>query len=478
MITLKKQKKASSVLATSLDGSRLEGLVLRRNNGSVVVQQAFFASLSLDPVTNDAELVGREIRKQLDQVSIREKRCVVGIPLSWALTSQVKIPDMPPEDIPSFLELEAERTVPYAPDALLITHSRIKSSSGEEFATLIAVPRDHVVRLESALKAARLRPVSFSLGITALQRPAVAASDGVLALIVGETGVALQVCAGGGVAAIRTLEGVMENEGGHRQIYADAVAREIRITLGQMPAEFRQGIRQVNIFGERRLAARLAEEIEPRLNALGFKVRYVTDYSADAFGVKTPADAEVSAPFSLAALHLIGHGTGFEFLPPKVSALQQFTARYSSRKLVTAGVALGAAALLVGLAFAIQQWQLSSLRNRWIAMSGEVHDLDNLQQQIRRFRPWYDESVRTLSILRRVTEAFPEDGVVSAKTVEIRESSNVTCSGNASDNQALLRTQERLIKTREISDLKVEQIRGGKQMQFTFSFHWGERQQP
>jgi len=478
MITLTRKKRASTVLALSLDGSRLQGLVLRRTNGSVVVQRAFYASLSLDPLTNDAELVGREIRKQLDQVSIREKRCIVGIPLNWALSTQAKIPDMPEEDVASFLDLEAERAFPYSPDALIKAESRVKTPSGEQFATLVAVPRDHVVRLEAALRAARLRPISFSLAITALQRPNVPASEGVLALIVEETGVALQVCAGGGIAAIRTLEGVMENEGGHRRIYADAVSREIRITLGQMPVDLRQGIRQVNIFGERMLAARLAEEVEPRLNALGFKVRYVTEYSAEAFGVKTPADAEVSGPFSLAALYLIGRGSGFEFLPPKVSAWQQVTARYSSRKLVTAGAALAGIALLVGAAFAVQQWQLSSLRHRWAAMGREVHDLEDVQQQIRRFRPWYDDSIRTLSILRRVTEAFPEDGVVSAKTVEIRESSIVTCSGNTSDNQAFYRTLERLRANKEVNDLKVDQIRGSKQMQYTFNFHWGDRQQP
>ena len=67
-------------------------------------------------------------------------------------------------------------------------------------------------------------------------------------------------------------------------------------------------------WADMRPIARLAEEVEPRLNALGFKVRFVTDYSADAFGLKTPPDVEVTAAFSLAALYLTGQGAGFEFL--------------------------------------------------------------------------------------------------------------------------------------------------------------------
>src|SRR5207244_9408105 len=87
-----------------------------------------------------------------------------------------------------------------------------------------------------------------------------------------------------------------------------------------------------------------------------------------------------------------------------------------------AGATAGAAVSLIAGAFVIQQWQLSRLRSQWSAIAPKVTELDNLQQQIRKFRPWFDDSLRSLSILRRLTEAFPEDGVVSIKTLEIRES--------------------------------------------------------
>src|SRR5205823_3538671 len=97
---------------------------------------------------------------------------------------------------------------------------------------------------------------------------------------------------------------------------------------------------------------------------------------------------------------------------------------------------------LVGCLFLFQQWQLMRLRSQWGAMAQKVHDLDGIQQEIRQFRPWYDDSLRGLSILRQLTTAFPEDGVVSAKTLEIRDLSTVMCSGAARDNQSLLKTLE------------------------------------
>src|ERR1044072_4064434 len=105
---LKKQR-PSSLLGLALDGSRLEGVVLRRTNGTVRIERSFSVSLSLDALTADAELVGREIRNHLDAAGVRERCCVVGVPLKWALTAHTEMPDLAEADVPGFLQIEAER---------------------------------------------------------------------------------------------------------------------------------------------------------------------------------------------------------------------------------------------------------------------------------------------------------------------------------------------------------------------------------
>src|SRR4030095_13478386 len=112
---LPKKSVPSSVLGLALDGSRLDGVVLRRSNGSLQVQKTFTATLALNPLNADPELVGREIRNHLDQAGVRERRCVVGVPLNWALSLQTKVPDLPEEDVEGFLQVEAERGFPYGP---------------------------------------------------------------------------------------------------------------------------------------------------------------------------------------------------------------------------------------------------------------------------------------------------------------------------------------------------------------------------
>jgi hypothetical protein len=473
-LTALKRQRLSGLLGLALDGSRLDGVVLRRTNGSLQVQQSFSVALSLDPLTANAELVGREIRNHLDEAGVRERRCVLGMPLKWALATHVELPELPEADVASFLQIEAERGFASDVATLLISTSCCRSASGKQHAMLVGMPRNHSARIEQALRAARLKPLSFSLGMVALQPAETEASNGVLALAIGESQVGLQVTCGGGVAALRTLEGVLEMEGSRRLLHADVVAREARITLGQLPADMRETVRRVRIFGPRDLSQQLADEIELRLEPMGLKVESVTSYAANELGLQLPVEAAVSPALSLAARRLAGRATPFEFLPPKVTAWQQAAARYSSGRLRTAGAAAALLLLIVGSLFLFQQWQLMRLQSQWNGMAVKVKDLQQVTEQIHQFRPWFDDSMGGLSILRQLTLAFPETGVVSAKSVEIRELNAVTCTGVARDNQELYKTMDRLSSTPGITEFHRGPIRGKSPIQFTFDYRWSD----
>lgn len=464
MIDLKKlpgfkRQRLSTVLALAFDGSRLDGVVLRRTNGSVQLLQSFSATLSLDPLIADPELVGREIRNHLDVAGIRERNCLICVPLKWAMTAHIEIPELPEADVPGFLQLEAERGFHSDAESLYFATSRY-TLSGKRHAALIGVPRNHVVALEKVLRAAKLKPLSFSISMTALQAPAAEKSNCVLSLLVGESNVGLQITCGGGIAALRALESALEMEGGRRILHADVVVREARITLGQLPADMREKIRTVRIFGPRDFAQQLADEIELKLEQMALKVEVVKGYSSSEFGVQIPADAAVSPAFSLAAQYLAGRETFVEFLPPKIPAWKQFADKYGSGKARKA-IAAAAAVLIILLAlFVYQQAQLIHWQSRWNQMSVEVGELKSIESKIQQYRPWSDDSVRGLTILKQITSAFPEDGVVTAKTLEIRDLSTVVCSGSARSMQSLVATQGQLQKTPGIAGVKIVQIRG------------------
>ena len=111
-----------------------------------------------------------------------------------------------------------------------------------------------------------------------------------------------------------------------------------------------------------------------------------------------------------------------------------------------------------------------------------THVLEVTQTNIRKFRPWYDASFRDLTILRRLTESFPEDGTVSAKQIEIRSASKpgelltVSCTGTARSREALAVMMGKLGKAKNVTAVHTQQERGTSPMEFTFDFKWSEGQ--
>ncbi|MBU6399855.1 MAG: hypothetical protein KGS61_06015, partial [Verrucomicrobia bacterium] len=264
-------------------------------------------------------------------------------------------------------------------------------------------------------------------------------------------------------------------EGGQRQFHADLVAREVRITLGQLPAEFREAVKRVRIFGARDLAQRLADEIDLRLEAIGLGVELVTTYPPREFVLELPPGTIASPALSLAARHLAGQAARLEFLPPKVTAWQQISARYSSGKLRMTLTTAGALALVVGGAFGFQQAQLWRLQRQWAAIKTNVQQLQTIQDNIHQYKPWFDPSLRGMTILKQLSEIFPEDGAVTAQSIEIHDLSAITCKGVARDNLALLGTIKKLRALPEVADVNIGQTRGqSPAVQFTFAFHWVE----
>lgn len=458
----KTKKRAQSVLGLTLNDGQLKAFHVTRAKSGLEVVKAANAPLTLDLLHPESELIGREIKNHLDAAGIRERHCVVGLPARWVMSQHTQVPEMSPEDTNSFLQIEAEKGFPVDPAQLQIARSFQKTKTGT-YVTQLAVRREQIEQLSAVLKAAGLKAVSFSLGLAVLPEANIPAGRGRIVVAVDPAGVTLLVAAGGGIAAFRTCEASIESEAGEKIVNGASVARELRITFEQVPVDLRADLRELFLTGEATMVRQLAESLGDWAKAAGLTL---------VRGDLPEKNLAAQMAERLAGHWLEDSAPDLEFLPPRPSRWSLLMARYNSKRLATAGFALAAAAVLALGFFAWQEFQRWSLRSEWSKMETQVKGLDTVQTRIREFRPWYDTSFRSLSIMKRITECFPDNGAVTAKSFEVHGNAIVTISGTARDNASLLRVQEQLRKAKEVQSLKIEQIRGKTPMQFTLTFRW------
>lgn len=456
------KKRLHSVIALSVSDGQLCVAHAARAKNAVAVLKSATAPLTLDLLHPEAELIGREIKNHLEAAGIREHRCVVALPPAWVMSLHTKLPELSPEDADGLLRIDAEKGFPCDPDELQIARSTQRSTESAHV-TQLAVRQDQLARLATVMKSAGLKPVSYTLGLTALPGALVSAGQGRMTLVLEPKGATLLISAGGGIAAFRTLEATIESEAGENVVNGAALARELRITFEQVPADLRGEVRQLALRGDSRMAGQLAEILGDWADSAGLTIDLAT--------APVRSVAEVITG-QLATQQLQNGAPTLEFLPAQPSRWAVWRARYSSKRLASAGFAAAAIAVIALGAFGWQEFRRWSLRSEWQGMVAQVNDLEAVQARIREFRPWYDTSFRNLTIMKRVVECFPDNGSVTAKTFEIRGPVNVSVSGTARDNASLLRTLDQLRQTKEIQGLKIEQIRGKTPAQFTFTFRW------
>jgi hypothetical protein len=459
----KPKKRAQSVLGLILIDGQLRACHVTRTKGRVEVVKTANAALTLDLLHPEPELIGREIKNHLDEAGIKERHCVVGVPPRWVMSQHTKVPALEADDAASFLQIEAEKGFPVDPANLQISRSFQRSTAGD-FVTQLAVRQEQIEQLGAVLRSAGLKPVSYSLGLAVLPKAIPpAGSGGRITVAVDPAGVTFLIAAGGGIAAFRTSEASIDSEAGEKVLNAASVARELRITFEQIPVELRSEARELFLTGDSTMVRQLADSLAEWASASGLEITR-GDLPEKSFA------GEMAE--RLAANWLEGGTPELEFLPPRPGRWALMMARYNSKRLATTGFAFAALAVVVVLAFAWQEFRRWSLRNEWSAMQAQVTQLDAVQARIREFAPWYDMNFRSLSILKKVTECFPDNGSVTAKTFEVHGNAIVTISGTARDNASLLRVQELLRKSKEVQGLKIEQIRAKNPMQFTLTFRW------
>ena len=279
-----------------------------------------------------------------------------------------------------------------------------------------------------------------------------------------------------GILALRSLDAAVESEGARRKVSTDLVAREIRITLGQLPGGFSDGSGPLKIFGEGETTRQFVTEIAPRVSALGLRIEPMDRPSSVSFDTAPKPEIAASPVLALAAAYVLSGDVGPDFLPPKIAPWRQFVStKLSTQKLAYAGGAAAVIAVILGGLFGWQQYQLITLRSQWSKIEPRVTELKAEAANIQKFRPWFDQTYGALNILAKLTTAFPGYGTVTVKTLEVQNLSDISVHGTATTMVAFNQVREALGKIAGVEELHADTAGLPPQIQFNLKYQWNPK---
>ena len=114
--------------------------VAAEKGDQIQIRQSFQVPLTLDPLTGDPELVGHEIRNHLNKTGVHENRCILCVPLKWAMFLQTELPKLSEADTLDYIKVQAEHEFPFSPDDLTLSTSKYQLADGLEYATIAGNP--------------------------------------------------------------------------------------------------------------------------------------------------------------------------------------------------------------------------------------------------------------------------------------------------------------------------------------------------
>lgn len=455
-------RQRSSILVLSVEPDSLVVGRVRRRNDNVELVEHWRFPVSAQMLRTDPARASAELRRHLSAAGLKREECVVCLPLAWAFTYRLEAPeDLDGMSLKEYVDHQVEQRAQMAPDQL---QSVLLTQNAGGSAFFAGIPREPLVAVEEALRAAGLKPVSMTLqGASLLQESP--AFDGVH-LTLGPTSTDLAIAAGGQWLVLRNLLWAEQPGTYANGEVSKEISRQLRITLGQLPSNWRDTLRDTVVYGTDTLPHDSRAAIIQALARLGLQAQ---EAPTEANGASRDVSADLLA---CARLRLRNLRPAVELLPKRVSRLQRAVERFSERRWRLIIIAAGGAVLLLSTVAYMQHSRLTSLETEWSAMEPRVNAVKTLQENVRKYRSWYDASVPTLTMASTIAKAFPEDGAVWVKALQIKDRATVTCTGSAKSRADWMAVLERLRTSEGVANVQVIRAAGEAPFEFTMTLQW------
>ncbi len=334
---LKRRFQVRSLLTLTLEAERIVASVVRSDATDVAPRAPITIAVGADEVVRQPEKAAQTVALALAEAGLRERRCVVCVPPSWALSTATDLPALELDDLRGFLEIRAEQEFSLPAGDLRLGYCVYALPDGQPRATLAVVSAKRLKAVETLVETLGRRLVSVSLAL----EDALADPRPTLHFQANGSHTDVIITGGGGaIAALRSLASPLGTE--EAPFDAGAFCREVRITLGRLPMAIRQQVVQAQFGGTLASAQRLCAEIHTDLQRMGIQspacdAPLPGRSESEALGAGAAADA--------AGRQLRGEPVPFEFVVPEVRRWQAVLTRLDTKR--HRGIAAGVVGLIL-----------------------------------------------------------------------------------------------------------------------------------
>jgi len=449
------------LLSVGLKESCARVVLVPRNGNGTESYKAFSVKFPI-PWTEDPEAAGHRLAERLQQERWKAKKALVLLDPAWVFLGSASLPPIEKEEIPAYADLQAEKIFPLPRNDLAVAFRVTEIGKETQRLVLAAVPQRRVQAVQRLLQAAGLELVSLTTdwGVNIQDghtkelhfRIRRAAKRLELLVVAGKTPLAYQS------AVLSGSEGASGQE-----VQGAEIVRQVRMLVGRLDPEVREKIRTVTFEGPPEQWNGVIDSSRQHLERFGLEVAVEDSSKATEKAFEDRLDPIL---VRYAKEWLENQSVPFEFLPPRISTwerLLQRSAKGPGR--LAAEIGAGVVALFVVAMIAHIQYY-KHLEKRWQAMKPAVSQLQEIQSKIQKFRSWFAEEPVTLSVANHIAEAFPVEGRIWARILQIKSDGTVRISGRARDNQSLLQLLEKFRKDPQILEVKLQQSRGKDPIEF------------
>ncbi len=423
--------------------------------------------------------LGKALRQFLRREGFSASRCVIGVDASWLTAREKALPPGAGASVGQILSLMIERE--YASDRkeLAFDYALGPEAGDGQSALLVAAPQRIVAQLTTMAEAAGLRVAGITASVMALlgqgNEPA-QADQLVLHLFGGGAELALR--SRGALRMMRRLSLTVPTDRRPEQppttAWLQQLTDELRCVVALQPGELgqKEPQRQLLVWDETGRDWPQRWELSEQL-ALPVQVcRRPEGLAVD--GAVSPAPG---CPFSAAAAMALeavrGRSPTVDLLHSRLSPRRALGV---GRKAVWAAavvLAIAAAAVVLALDWRSDRLEAAALDAKLQAMAGDLAGASDVIDKVSFARPWYDRRPSYLDCMRELALAFPQEGLVWAKSLAIEEDMRVVVRGNAVSEPAVLDVLDRLKanpKLADVQQLYIQADRQGREVTFAMGF--------